>query len=300
MPSKYDDLFDRFHSIATTKSGTRYEILAAMVAKTLEESSAVIHDLRLLGDSDVKHQIDVTIEGSNGRRSLLIECKDYDLSEDKIGLGTVRDFWAVVDDTKPDEAWIMTCNGFTAGALKFARAKGIKPVIMRTFEPSDMRGRIQKIRLRIIARMPVEPMAMLYVEDQDLELLNNALTSIGRDQGQPIHIHDDAYFDHPTEGSRRLNDVLSADINKAMGDRTEGQSEAIIHPNGKRLFVGGVDVPYKGIIVKFKIASEISTTDIVSTKTAELILEGVGAADMIIFDEQIQRRSIDPDTGEIV
>ena len=49
MSSAYDELFDRYHQIATTKAGTRYEILAAMVCKTLEERNAVIHDVKLRG-----------------------------------------------------------------------------------------------------------------------------------------------------------------------------------------------------------------------------------------------------------
>jgi hypothetical protein len=57
--SRYDELHDKYDAILTTKSGTRYEHLAAMVFKALEESTAVIHDLSLLGESDVSHQIDV-------------------------------------------------------------------------------------------------------------------------------------------------------------------------------------------------------------------------------------------------
>jgi hypothetical protein len=54
--SRYDELHDKYDA---TKSGTRYERLAAMVFKVLEESTAVIHDVSLLGESDVSHQIDV-------------------------------------------------------------------------------------------------------------------------------------------------------------------------------------------------------------------------------------------------
>ena len=120
-----------------------------MIAQTPEERQTVVHDIKLVGSSDVAHQIDVTVEGSGERKSLLIECKDFDVSGDKVGLSIVRDFWAVVDDTGPDEAWILTCNGFTSEALKFAKAKGIKCVVMRLYTDEDDRGRIKRIFLNM-------------------------------------------------------------------------------------------------------------------------------------------------------
>jgi hypothetical protein len=38
--SRYDELHDKYDTILTTKSGTRYERLAAIVFKELEESAA--------------------------------------------------------------------------------------------------------------------------------------------------------------------------------------------------------------------------------------------------------------------
>ena len=134
LRSRHDDLFDRYHSIATTKSGTRYELLAAIVCKTLEDRGVVIHDLKLLGESGVKHQVGVTVETASKTRRYLIECKDFDVAADKVGLDIVRSFDSVVRDTASDEGWIVTCNGFTRDALEYAKTKRIKPVVMRLFE----------------------------------------------------------------------------------------------------------------------------------------------------------------------
>src|SRR5262249_1709328 len=61
--SRYDELHDKYHKILTTKAGTRYEQLAALVFKALQDKNAVIHDMELAGeDPEVKHQIDVTVE----------------------------------------------------------------------------------------------------------------------------------------------------------------------------------------------------------------------------------------------
>ncbi len=57
--SRYDELHDKYEAILTTKSGTRYERLAAMVFKALHECNVVIHDVSLTGESEVPHQIDV-------------------------------------------------------------------------------------------------------------------------------------------------------------------------------------------------------------------------------------------------
>ena len=67
--SKYDALHDKYHTAATRKAGNKYERLAALVFKVLEEKNTVIHDIKLTGsDPDVKHQIDVTVERNDGRK----------------------------------------------------------------------------------------------------------------------------------------------------------------------------------------------------------------------------------------
>ena len=297
MASRYDSLLDRFHTIATTKQGTRYEILAAMIAKTLEENRRVIHDLKVRGDSDVKHQIDVTVEGHDGRKTLLIECKDFDTSEDRVGLSIVRDFWAVVDDTRPDSAWIITCNGFTSEALKFAKAKEIKPIIMRLFEDRDLNGRIARIVLNVHVLTPINPSADLHIDDVSESILRGAMAMAGIEKG--ISVGDDAHFIMPDGTSRHFVEVVSSEINDAVRNRTEGEARAILPPKGRRLVIAGTDIPYKGIVVKFGILSETITNEIVANNTAKLIIQGVGATDLIIFDDQIKRRRIDPATGEI-
>jgi hypothetical protein len=82
-----------------------------MVFKLLRENNVVIHDLSLRGESDVPHQIDVHIETGGQNRRIIMECKGFDVSGDKVGLEIVRSFWAVVDDIKPDEGFIPAFAG---------------------------------------------------------------------------------------------------------------------------------------------------------------------------------------------
>jgi hypothetical protein len=129
MPkSRYDELHDKYFALLSAKAGTRYERLAAMVFKILHASDAVVHDLRLVRDSSVAHQIDVQLTVHGMRRRVVVECKDYDLSGDKVGLDIIRSFWAVVADTGADEGYIITCNAFTDDARRFAKAKNLKLV----------------------------------------------------------------------------------------------------------------------------------------------------------------------------
>lgn len=297
MSSRYDDLLNRFHTIATTKLGTRYEILAAMIAKILEGNHRVIHDLKLRGESDVKHQIDVTVEGPDGRKSLLIECKDFDVSGDKVGLAIVRNFWAVAADVKPDSAWIITCNGFTSEALMFAKAKGIKLVIVRIFEALDLDGRTVQIVLGLTVQDTDTPTAALCIDEADLDTLEEAKRAAGI--GSVTRPSDNIHFILPDGTSKHFNEVMAEEMNSAMGTRIEGEVSVSVLPNGRRLFIGGMEVPYKGIKIDFAIVSDSETRTIVSERTAELIVQGIGDADLIIFDDQIQRHHIDPDTGEI-
>jgi hypothetical protein len=52
-----------------------------MVWKILNESVCVVHDVKLRGQgAEVKHQIDVSITVNGTKRSVLVECKDFELA----------------------------------------------------------------------------------------------------------------------------------------------------------------------------------------------------------------------------
>lgn len=296
-PSRYDDLLDRYHTIASKKAGTRYEVLAAMVCKTLEEAGKVIHDVKLRGGSGVFHQIDVSVESGGATRRYLIECKDFDNRAGKVNLGIVRDFESAMRDIGADEAWIVTCIGFTSEALKYAKAKGIKPVVMRLFEDRDRAGRIERIVLNIHLTTPAEPVANIYVTEDNAAVLEEARRKAGLTGGSMPG--DDAYFQMPDGTRHHLNEVLTAAMNEAMGDHRDGVARCVFQPEARKLLIGGMEVPYEGIIIDFQILTETKTSEIVSSRIAELIVEGLKDADIVIFDDQIRRRKIAPDTGEI-
>ncbi len=142
--SSLDLIYDQLVAEERRKTGTKFERLAAIAFAALDGRTTV-HDLRLRGASGVRHQIDVTV--GDDRRRLLVECKQYD---GKVGLSVVRDFWAVVDDVVPDEAFVVTTVGFTRDAIRFAEAKGLKLAVLRQATNADLEGRITSVTVDMI------------------------------------------------------------------------------------------------------------------------------------------------------
>jgi hypothetical protein len=95
--------------------------------------------------SSVAHQIDVSIEVGGKRRRGIVECKDFDLSGKKVGLDILRGFRSVIEDTEVDEGIVLTCNGYTKEAQKYAKAKDIKLAVLREIQDNDLEGLIKTI-----------------------------------------------------------------------------------------------------------------------------------------------------------
>ena len=112
----------------------------------------------------------MTVARDGGQRRVLLECKDFDVSSHRVGLGIVRDFFGVVEDTKPDEAIVLTCTRFTRDAKKYAQAKGIKLAVMRAFEDKDWEGRLRTVVVNWI----IEGQPRIDKGDIDMDEANKA------------------------------------------------------------------------------------------------------------------------------
>lgn len=294
--SRYDELHDRFDPIKTGKAGTRYERLAAMVLKALHQRDVVVHDIGLRGESDVKHQIDVCVERNGMRRRIIVECKDFDLAGDKVGLDIVRSFRSAVEDTEADEALILTCNDFTRDARKYAKAKGIKLALLRAFEPTDMDGRIQKIihtiHVRGITELSVDLMELSQDENDQFaaelsaEGLNQVFTP-----ATPV------FFVRGVERvqfNQFLQNAADADVEaRALSD---GEHRMTIMPDGWQICVNsGAGIDFVGIALRYTFADESETFEITSDRVAEMILADLNGTDLVIFADQLKRHQIGPD-----
>jgi hypothetical protein len=296
--SRYDELHDKYHKLLTTKAGTRYERLAALVFKELDASKAVIHNLELAGDDpDVKHQIDVTVDIAGSTKRVLIECKDFDISSNKVDLAIIRNFRSVIEDTKADEGIVVTCNGFTEDARKYARSKGIKLAVLRLFETRDMDGRIAKIIIGLVVVRPANPCATVHIREDVHPRYAAELAAIGAVAG--VRDIDAVYFVRNGE-RHQFNAFLTARMNEAVELGGPTAIRIAVPAEGWQIQIDeNPPIPFDRIVVTFDVDEERHTFDVISKRIAELVLSGFGASDIIIFGDQIERHSIDPVTGEI-
>lgn len=298
MPSSYDQLHDQYWQTATPKAGTRYERLVAFVFKALNTNRQVVHDIKLIGASDVKHQIDVTITDGQARKRILVECKDFDVSSDKVGLSIIRDFSAVVDDIKPDEAIVITCVGFTQDAQKFAKHKGIKLAVLREFQSSDWDGRIKRICVTMHIMHISEPKVSLKLSDQahidklQRDMAKEGMSGLGIWKGQPIYLNLNAERIQINEFVERKSNEYPRDV--------PGPVTLEIPLSGNTIEVGSHGgIPIEAMILQFEVLHADEYFEVASNKIARLILEGFEGKDIIVYEEDLKRLSIDESTGEV-
>ena len=297
--SRYDELHDRYSKISSTKSGTRYERLAAFVFKALEQSGTVIHDFQLRGESGAAHQIDVTIERSGKRQRTLVECKDFDISGDKVGLGVIRDFYGVKADIKPDEAYIVTCNGFTKDAELYAKSKQIGLVILREFRESDWEGRLRQIDIHLKMVVPSQPRIHIeFKQDDDRQKIANdsqtvgiSLNGLGRDQ--PV------FFNTP-EGRFQANDFVKRNM-KFSGSTPPGAVEHDVDVSNITFEVDNLgSVELKCLKISYEIVHTEEIIEIGANKIAILLWQGIGSDNKVIWDDDLRRFKVDEATREVL
>jgi Restriction endonuclease len=297
--SRYDELHDRYHAILTTKGGTRYERLAALVFKILEDRNVVIHDLKLVGDSSVPHQIDVSIEVGGKRRRVIVECKDFDLSRQKVGLDILRNFRSVIEDTKSDEGIVLTCNGYTKEAQKYAKAKNIKLAVLREIQDEDLEGLIQTIVVNLHIQSNKNHATTVSMSQADHDLFAAECSRYCIHGG--IHQYHPVFF---VRGADRIRftDFLSEEVNNRPATKNEsGRWEVRTPPEDWSLQVeNGPLISFDYIITTYGVDTQTIPTKVTSDRIAELFVTGLGEDDIIIFGDQLERRKIDGTTCEIL
>ncbi|MBW4574197.1 MAG: restriction endonuclease [Aphanothece sp. CMT-3BRIN-NPC111] len=297
--SRYDELHDHYYELLSTKSGTRYERLAAVVFKYLEQSGTVIHDLKLVGDSGVSHQMDVAIERGGKQQRIVLECKDFDISGDKVGLGIIRDFYGAIADINPDEAYVVTCNGFTSEAELYARSKQIGLVVLREFRESDWAGRIQEINLHLIAVTPSSPKVNFeFKRDEDSQKIAADIQTIsgnlsGPPSKQPV------FFNTP-EGRFEANDFIKRNMNYSV-NTPPGTVEHNVDMSDITFEIDNLgSVELKCLKISYEIFHVEAIIEIGGNKIAKLLLQGIGSDKKVIWDEDMRKFKIDEVTGEVL
>ncbi|MBH0175661.1 restriction endonuclease [Fictibacillus sp. 23RED33] len=299
MSEKIETIYDEYIAEEKLKQGTKYEKLAAVVFKTLNTNDVVIHDLTLRGDGKkTAHQIDVTIESSNVSRRVLIECKDYD---SKVGISVVRDFFGAVSQIKPDEAFVVTIEGYTRGARTFADDEGIKLAILRGFKDQDLEGTIQKIHIKGAVTFINQP-SLTWVAANEQELVDFYAKANIEVVSSTRKIETATTFFYDKEGNplENLQTVLQPIFNKLPRDPVSPTTGRHEFGSIKYVEMAGVLLGIKGFDYEFTSGQNVVETIVdQGEKIAILVFKIIdGTFDRVIFDQDLDKWTFN-DTGEV-
>jgi hypothetical protein len=129
-------------------------IYQAILVEEGNRTTNVRHNVSLAGRSGVEHQVDVFWEFKQAgvTHRVLIECKNY---ASNLTLEKARNFFAVVHDIGNCVGIMVTRTGYQSGAAAFAKHYGLTLKLLRKPTEDDWQGRIKKIQINVIPRVPV-------------------------------------------------------------------------------------------------------------------------------------------------
>lgn len=178
--------------------------------------------------------------------------------------------------------------------MKFAKAKGIKLAILRSFEPEDKEGRVQKIVLDIHIRGIVEiEVTRMSLDQENHDLFESELQRAG--------VNSDITPDTPVTFMKggeiiQFNTFLFQRATEHAGDDLEGEQTMQLLPRDWTLSVaGGSPISFEKIDVRYVMANDTETTEITSNRIAELILADLTGHDTVIFADQLALHQVKPD-----
>lgn len=149
----------------TRNKNTEYEqftrkVFAGLSSQKRVKTIKLQHNVKLLGNSGTRHQIDVywEYEKDGQLHKVAIECKNYSKN---VPIGKVRDFYGVIDDIDDLQGIMITRKGFQDGAKKYAASKNI--------HLKELRAPIGKESLagRVITDFHISMRRCLYLVDED-------------------------------------------------------------------------------------------------------------------------------------
>ncbi|MDA1785047.1 restriction endonuclease [Bacillus cereus] len=301
MSKQMDTIYNENIAEEKLKQGTKYEKLAAVVFKILNQNDVVIHDLTLRGDGKkTGHQIDVTVQspGSNVSKRILIECKDYD---SKVGISIVRDFFGAVHQINPNEAFVVTTEGYTKGARTFAEDEGIKLAILRGFKEEDWEGRLRAIHITgkfIFMNQP--RLSWVAANEQEIEKFH-ANANEESNTTQNTSTRETFFYDQAGNPQENLQTVLEPIFNSLPRDPDSPTTGRYEFGTIKYVELAGVLVGVRGFDYEFT-SNQIVTETIVDqgSKVALLVFKVLdGEFDKIIFDQDLDKWTFN-DNGEVI
>ncbi|MDA1531021.1 restriction endonuclease [Bacillus cereus group sp. TH260-2LC] len=300
MSQEIEIIYNEHIADEKLKQGTKYERLAAIVFKTLNASDVVVHDLTLRGDGKkTPHQIDVMITRANVSKRVLIECKDYDT---KVGISIIRDFFGAISQIKPDEAFVVTTEGYTKGARSFAEEEGIKLAILRGFKDTDWDGRIQKIHItNTFILMDTPQISWVATNQEEIDKFHTFANTNEINSVQEISTIDTYFYDEQGNQQENLQSVLKPVLNSFPRNTNSPTSGRYEFESTKYVKLAGVLTEVKGFDYEFTILKIVSKTVVDTGQKIALLLFKVidGTLDKVIFDQDLDAWTF-KDNGEVI
>ncbi|WP_254410959.1 restriction endonuclease [Dyadobacter diqingensis] len=139
------------------RSGKQYEIYTKLIFESFlsrsPEVENIAHDVKLLGRSGVRHQIDVYFEQiiKGERKKFAVECKN--LGRD-VELGMMRDFYAAIEDIGDLTGIFISKTGYQMGAANYGDNKDIRRMELRAPKLCDWEGRLKNVTVEILITEP--------------------------------------------------------------------------------------------------------------------------------------------------
>jgi hypothetical protein len=297
--SSIEQIYNSLIADEKMKNGSKYERLAAVVYKMLDDSDTVIHDLRLRGDGKLaQHQIDVTIEKDGKSKRILVECKKYDKV---IGIGIIRDFYGAVAQIKPDAAFVVTTEGYTKGAIKFAEDEDIGLAILRQAEDADWEGLIRKIVINGTIISNNTPHISWVAYDQDELIRAQELLKDHWGETLGIDTQENFFYDQNYKVIANYQDIIKPVINSAPRDITKPTKDR--HEFIEKMYIKIFDqfIAIKGFDYEFKShAYQMQSIVDDGGKVASLLFKILNSDEKkIFFEEEIEKWTFD-NTGEVI
>ncbi|SEO09171.1 Restriction endonuclease [Terribacillus saccharophilus] len=301
MSKEMDTIYNEYIVEEKLKQGTKYEKIAAVVYKILNQNDVVIHDLTLHGDGKkTGHQIDVTVQkpGSNISKRILIECKDYDT---KVGISIVRDFFGAIHQINPNEAFVVTTQGYTKGARTFAEDEGIKLAILRGFKEEDWEGRIRAVHIKgTIISMNPPTITWVAAGEQDLKNFQDSAND-DVNKTQNTSTRETFFYDQAGNPQENLQTVFRPIFNSLPRDPNSPTTGRYEFETIKYVKLAGVLVRVRGFDYEFTSSQSLIETVVdQGSKVALLVFKVLDEElDQIIFDQDLDKWTFNDD-GEVI
>ncbi|NMO17486.1 restriction endonuclease [Pyxidicoccus fallax] len=262
-----------------------------LIAELHEQPGASVnHNVKLKGRSGQDHQIDCVVEYTVGLYTfkVLVSCKDW---KRKVDVSHVNELVGVMADCDANKGVIASVSGFTSGALKVAKSKGIELLHLKPMTSDDWARELGIRRIESTIEMAVD------FDLKDIKLHTNLTEMpppfVGGFGGRQADL-----FNSAGEVVGNVNEILFRGLHERRSTKGELEELVIEFPKDAHLRADGKKIPVQGVWVKFvpKVISQQVVIDLATVFKA--VLENIvsGERHRVTNDNKLlplQRKDVD-------